>query len=80
MIQAILALVKALPLIANILQMVKDVWDKWQVSQIRAHYEKKKSVRDAIILKMEALQKKEPFDDKEFAKLQRDLAVIDSIY
>lgn len=80
MIQAIIALVKALPLIANILQLAKDMWDKWQISKIRAHYEKKKTARDAIILKMEAVQRKEPFDDKEYARLTRDLAIIDSIY
>jgi len=79
-INAILSLVRALPLIANILQMAKDLWDKWQISKIRAHYERKKSVRDEIIFKMEAIRLKEPFDDKEYARLTRDLAIIDSIY
>jgi len=77
---ALVALVKALPLIAQVLQMAKDMWDKWQISQIKAHYEKKKAVRDSIVLKMEALQKKEPFDDAQYKALTHDLSVIDSVY
>ena len=65
------AFMKALPLIAGVVKKVIDFFERWERSQISAHYARKKKVRAKLI---EQLKEAETNEEK-----QRILELLDLI-
>jgi len=58
----IIAVLRAIPGVITLLTGLKELWDKWEVSQIKKHYEAKKRVRHKL---MEQLAKAKTDEEKE---------------